>query len=310
MRKKSNKKTIFLTGGLGTVGRVLVEELRNRGNKVWLCDLYHYHDPYYLRCDIGQYRQLERIFSEHRFDYVYNLAAEFGRWNGEDFYENLWLTNVAGMKNILRLQEKYGFKLIHFSSSEIYGDYKGIMREDVIDKKEIKQLNDYAMTKWVNEMQILNSAQMYGTKTVRIRLFNTYGPGEYYSPYRSAICIFIYSALHDLPYTVYLGHKRTSTYVTDTCHTLASITDNFKPGEVYNIGGTQYHDMKYISDLILKYLGKNDALVTYKEAEPFTTKIKRIDVSKAARDFGHNPKVALEKGIPLTIEWMKGIYSK
>lgn len=310
MRKKSNKKTIFLTGGLGTVGRVLVEELRKRGHKGWLCDLYHYHDPYYLRCDIGQYRQLEKIFSEHRFDYVYNLAAEFGRWNGEDFYENLWLTNVAGMKNILRLQEKHGFKLIHFSSSEIYGDYKGIMREEVMDKKEIKQLNDYAMTKWVNEMQILNSAQMYGTKTVRVRLFNTYGPGEYYSPYRSAICIFIYSALHDLPYTVYLGHKRTSTYVTDTCYTLANIIDNFKPGEVYNIGGTQYHDMKYISDLILKYLGKNDSLVTYKEAEPFTTKIKRIDVRKAAKDFGHNPKVTLEKGIPLTIEWMKSIYNK
>jgi dTDP-glucose 4,6-dehydratase len=41
------------------------------------------------------------------------------------------------------------------------------MSEEVMDQVEIKQLNDYAMTKWVGEMQILNSAAMYGTETVR-----------------------------------------------------------------------------------------------------------------------------------------------
>ena len=143
---------------------------------------------------------------------------------------------------------------------------------------------------------------------VVVRLFNTYGPGEYYSPYRSAICLFIYRALFDIPYKVYLGHHRTSTFVTDTCFTLANIVENFKPGEVYNIGGTQYHDIRYLSDLILGYLGKDDSQVEYLESEPFTTKGKRIDVSKAVRDLGHNPKVSLEEGIPRTIEWMKSVY--
>jgi dTDP-glucose 4,6-dehydratase len=301
---------ILVTGGLGIVGGPLVKELRNRNHDVWVCDLPHHHDSQYIRCDVSKYRQLERIFNEHQFDYVYHLAAEFGRWNGEDYYENLWMTNVIGTKHLIRLQERDKFRMIFFSSSEVYGDYDSVMTEDVMDKVEIKQLNDYAMTKWVGEMQVLNSAALYGTETVRVRLFNTYGPGEYYSPYRSVICLFIYRALHDIPYTVYLDHHRTSTYITDTVRTLANIVDNFKPGEVYNIGGMEYHDIKTLSDIILDYLGKDDSLVTYKEAEPLTTRDKRVDITKAIRDLKLETKVSLREGIPKTIEWMKKIYHK
>ncbi len=298
----------MVTGGLGAVGSHLVKELRNRDQEVWICDLSHHHDPQYIRCDVSKYRQLERIFGEHRFDYVYHLAAEFGRWNGEDYYENLWTTNVIGTKHLIRLQERDRFRMIFFSSSEVYGDYDGIMRENVMDELEIKQLNDYAMTKWVGEMQVLNSAAMFGTETVRVRLFNTYGPSEYYSPYRSVICLFIYRALHDIPYTVYLNHHRTSTYIEDAVCTLANIVDNFKPGEVYNIGGTEYHDIKMLSDVILDYLCKDDSLVTYKESEGFTTKDKKIDVTKAIQDLKHESRVPLSEGIPLTIEWQKQVY--
>jgi dTDP-glucose 4,6-dehydratase len=299
---------ILVTGGLGTVGHVLVGELRKRGNNVWICDLTHHHDSQYIRCDIGSFWQLQRIFNQHKYDVVYNLAAEFGRWNGEDFYDTLWRSNVMGTKNIIRFQEKLGFRLIHFSSSEVYGDYNGVMHEDVMAKYEIRQLNDYAMTKWVNEMQIMNSEAMYGTESVRIRLFNTYGPGEYYSNYRSVICLFVYRALMNLPYKVYLNHHRTSTFVTDTVRTLANILDNFKPGEVYNIGGNEYHDIKYVSDLILKYIGKNDCLVKYEEVEGFTTRDKKIDITKAIKDLDHRLTVPLEEGIPKTIDWMKSVY--
>jgi dTDP-glucose 4,6-dehydratase len=300
---------VLVTGGRGFIGSNLVRELERRGHEVWVCDVTHCELENYIRCDVSKYRQVERMFEEHDFDYVYHAAAEYGRWNGEDYYENLWLTNAVGTKNILRMQEKKKFRMIFFGSAEVYGDYDGVMSEDVMDKIAIKQMNDYAITKWVNEMQILNSAAMFGTETVRVRLFNVYGPGEHYTPYRGVIPKFIYKALHGQPYTVYLGHKRTFEFVGDICRTLANIIDNFKPSEVYNLGSEKQYEIKYVSDLILSSLGKDDSNVTYKEAEPFTTRVKKPDSSKAIRDLDHRITVPLEEGIPRTIAWMRKTYN-
>ena len=303
---------ILVTGGLGFIGTNLVEELKSRGHEVWVSDIFHSPIENYIRCDVSKIRQLERVFEERKFNYVYHLAAEYGRWNGEDYYENLWLTNVVGTKNVLKFQEKEDFKMIFFSSAEVYGDYDGVMSETTMEDVPIKQMNDYAMTKWVGEMQVLNSASMFGTKTVRVRPVNCYGPHEHYNPYRGFVPKFIYHALHGLPYTVYRNHKRIVDYVEDTCRTFANIMDNFVAGEVYNVGGRLAWErtIKDISDIILDNLDLDDSLVTYKESEPFTTKIKTMDFSKAERDLAHNPEVPPEKGIPKTIDWMREYHRK
>lgn len=292
------------------VGRPLTAELERRGHEVWFCDLYQHGHPRYIRCDVVHIRQLREVFAEHAFDCVYHLAAEFGRHNGEDYYENLWSTNVIGTKNLLTLQQERRFRMVFFSSSEVYGDYTEVMVEEVMEQHAIRQLNDYAMTKWVNEMQVMNAAAMYSTETVRVRLFNVYGPGEHYSPYRSAICVFCYCALMRLPYKVYLEHHRTSLFIEDAVYTLSNIADHFHPGQVYNIGGSEYHDMKKVSDLILGQVGRADDIVDYVEQEPWTTHDKKVDIHKAIRDLGHQPRISLATGIARTVEWMKKIYDK
>ncbi len=316
------KQNILVTGGLGAVGTFLVTELRARGHQVFVTDRSHHHHPNYARCDVGEFHQVERLWTGggwpsgyapkgRKFDYVYHMAAEFGRWNGEDYYENLWRANAVGTKNILRMQEREGFKAVYFSSSEVYGDYDGVMTEDVMDKVEIKQMNDYAMSKWVNEMQVQNSARQFGTKSVRVRLFNTYGPGEYYSPYRSVICLFCYRLLHDIPITVYQGYKRTSTFIIDMARTLANISDHFKPGEVYNIGGEEFHTIEEVVEIILRQVGKEKQrkkLVQLRGDEVLTTREKKADCAKARRDLKHKTTVTLEDGIAQTLEWMRDVY--
>jgi dTDP-glucose 4,6-dehydratase len=262
---------------------------------------------------VKNFRQLEKAFEGRKFDYVYHLAAEYGRWNGEDYYENLWETNAIGTKHMLRLQEKLKFRMIFFSSAEVYGDYNGIMTEDVMEKNPIidtYQMNDYAITKWAGELMCMNSAKMFGTETVRVRPVNCYGPEEHFTPYRGFIPKFIYHALHDKPYVVYKGHKRIIDYVEDTVRTFANIVDNFISGEVYNVAGKPEweRDIKEYSDIILNAVGKDDSIVTYEEAEPFTTNIKTIDCSKAIKDLKHDPKVTPEEGIRRTVEWMKWYY--
>lgn len=314
---------ILVTGSKGIVGQKLVSELNSRGHSVFGVDVLHHageigyiqrmsnEDWTYSRCDIGEYRQIERVIKQAGpFDLVYNCAAEFGRWNGEDYYEQMWKSNLIGLKHIIRLQEELKFKLVHFSSSEVYGDYQDTMYEDVMDKIEIKQMNDYAISKWANEMQIRNSISLFETETVVVRLFNTYGPGEYYHPYRSVNCKFCYHALKGLPVTVFRGHFRSSTYVDDCVRTVANIADNFIPGRTYNIGSSQFHDIESLAEIIWDYTGADNSLIEYKDSEKLTTKLKKVDISLALKELNLQESIGLEEGVKRTIDWMRDYYNK
>ena len=295
---------------MGTLGRPLKRELERRGHEVWGLDLQHEAASQYFRADVASYRQLERAL-EQDYDFVYHLAAEFGRINGEEYYDTLWTTNVIGTRNLLELQKRKKFKLIFASSSEIYGDkHREILSEDIPLNHSIIQHNDYAVTKWVNEIQIMNFEKRFGNPVVRLRFFNAYGPGEYYHNYRSVVCLFAYRALHRLPYDVYLGYHRVFMYIDDFIPTLSNVVGNFIPGEVYNIGGDEFRSVKEMSGLILNYLGKDDSLVNYLPEDKHNVLNKKPNIEKARRAFGHDPKITLEEGIPRTVEWMKKIYAE
>lgn len=302
--------TILMTGGRGFIGTNLTNELRSRGHDVWTCDILQGEDPQHIKADTGVYQQMDSIFRQRKFEYVYHLAAEYGRWNGEDHYENLWRTNTIGTKNMLRLQEQHRFKMIFFSSAEVYGDYNGLMSEDVMERIPLKQMNDYAITKWAGELQCLNHAAMFGVEVVRVRPVGCYGPHEYYSRYRGVIPIFVYHALHGTEFTVYRGHKRIFDYVEDTCRTFANIVDNFIPGEVYNIGGKEEWDIgiEELADIVLQETGASPRLAIYKGEEGFTTRVKIVDFSKARRDLKHDPKIDIREGVRRYVAWVRKVY--
>jgi len=301
---------ILVTGGRGFIGTNLVRELRSRGHEVWTVDVLQGEDDQHLKADVGMYQQLDQIFRKQSFEFVYHLAAEYGRWNGEDHYQNLWQTNVVGTKNMLRLQEQHDFKMIFFSSAEVYGDYDEKMSEDVMDRVPIRQMNDYAISKWAGELQVLNSAGMFNTETVRVRPVGCYGPHEYYSPYRGVIPIFVYKCLKHEKCKVYRGHKRIFDFVEDTCRTFANIVDNFVPGEVYNIGSQEdwVVDIEELFEIVCREVGVDGSLATFEDAEPFTTRIKIVDFSKSRRDLKHDPQIDIHAGVARYVEWMRSVY--
>jgi len=295
---------ILVTGCMGTLGKPLRRELQRRGHEVWGCDLQHHGLHNYIRADVSNYRQLERVF-EQDYDYVYHLAAEFGRVNGEEYYDTLWATNVIGTRNILEWQKRKGFKLIFSSSSEIYGESEEkILSEELPLQKPIVQHNDYAVTKWVNEVQIMNFEKRFELPIVRLRFFNAYGPGEHYHRYRSVVCLFCYRALLGIPYEVFEGYHRVFMYIDDFIPTLANVCERFTPGQVYNIGGSEYRSVRELSDIILDYTGADPSLVTYMPEDKHNVVNKRPAIALAQDEFDHQLNISLEEGVPATIDWM------
>ncbi|NLG84004.1 MAG: NAD(P)-dependent oxidoreductase [Firmicutes bacterium] len=301
---------ILVTGSRGTLGCPLVKLLQARGHEVWGLDLVHGEEERYFRADVGTFRQLEPVFTRD-FDYVYHLAAEFGRLNGEEYYEQLWRTNVIGTRNILEWQRRKGFRLIFASSSEIYGETdEEWLDEDLPLRKPLFHPNDYAITKWVNEEQIVNFTARYGLPIVRLRIFNAYGPGEYYHPYRSVVCLFCYRALHGLPFQVYEGYYRTFMYIDDLIPTMANVCERFRPGRVYNLGGVEYRSVRDLADLVLRHAGAAPGLVEYLPEDQHNVKSKRPTIERARAELGHDPRVTLEEGVPRTIDWMRQVYRR
>jgi len=303
---------ILVTGALGTLGKPLVQELRSRGHNVFEADTRHDSGAQYQRCDISEYRQVADLFDWALPDVVYHLAAEFGRMNGEDYYEQVWKTNAIGTKHVLRVAHAFAAKVVFASSSEVYGDLApdGGLLQDT-EHYALHQTNDYALSKWVNELQCLNEAARHGTEIMRLRFFNSYGPGEFYHPYRSVVCLFCYSALHGIPYDVYRGYYRVFMFIDDFIPTLANACERFHAGEVINVGGAEYRSVEELSGIVLRTLGldpTSDLYVNWFDEDKHNVVAKRPDIEKARKLLGHNPKTKLEEGVAFTLDWMKEVY--
>jgi dTDP-glucose 4,6-dehydratase len=162
----------------------------------------------------------------------------------------------------------------------------------------------------VNEMQIENSRIMNKTETVIVRIFNTYGPGEWYHPFRSVNCTFTYNLLHGKPIKVFKGHTRTSTYIYDAVNAMANICERFDNGAYYNIASSERHSIERLAELIIKYTGADPNLVEYSQhKEILTTKDKIVENNKVTYQLGFKSTVTLEEGIKNTVDWMKKYYN-
>ena len=301
---------IAVTGSAGTLGRPLVEELRARGHEVWGIEIQHQTDAQTVRADISDYRQIRAALTRINPEMVFHLAAEFGRMNGEDHFEQVWRTNAIGTRNILEVQKELGFKHIFASSSEVYGE-AGVdwIDEGLLERNAQPRLtNDYAISKRVNEMQIQNFADRYDTQTMVLRFFNAYGPGERYHAYRSVVCLFAYRLLTGQPITVYDGYQRVFMYVGDFIPTLANAVDQFTPGEVVNVGGDEFVDVADMAAQLVEITGADPALVTHLPYDAHNVTSKRPEIAKAATLFSHKPMTTLAEGLPLTVDWLRKTY--
>jgi dTDP-glucose 4,6-dehydratase len=300
---------IFITGISGTIGTPLHAALLAQGHEVYGCDLFHSSDPAIVRADVAEFRQIETALRRVHPEFVFHLAAEFGRVNGEEFYDQVWRTNAIGTKNMLVLQKQMGFRMVHASTSEVYGDSHECggptMLEEFTAQNAVFPTNDYAISKLANELQIHNAWKEWQSPTMVLRFCNTYGPGEFYSPFRSVVCIFCYSAVVGKPWTVYPSYYRAFLYMDDFIETLAGTVQRFHRERIINIGGTEYVSLQDLSDRVVRLSGCSPGLANVKSTDGINAKSKRLDVGLSERLLAHRPVTSLDDGIQKTLAWMR-----
>jgi nucleoside-diphosphate-sugar epimerase len=253
----------------------------------------------FVEGDIEDQDFLGKIFQEHRFDSVLNLAARAGvRYSMEN--PTVYLqTNAQGTLNIMEEMRKGEIsKLVLASTSSLYAGHELPFSEEMPVNGPI---SPYAASKKAAEAMAHSYHYLYGIDVSVVRYFTVYGPAG-----RPDMCIFRFIKWIDegVPLEI-LGdgeQSRDFTFVDDIARgtILAQRPLGF---EVINLGGgmTPVSLLDVISRLE-KLLNKK-AELNFVAVNPADIKEARAEVGKAERLLDWKPQVSLDEGLAACVDW-------
>jgi dTDP-glucose 4,6-dehydratase len=301
---------ILITGGLGVIGSRLAAILRERGYDVKVTDHRILQGDGYMRADVCEYHELERVFREWAIEHVFHFAGEVGRENGELFPRRCVDINVSGTLNLIQLCREYGSRLYFASSSEVYGERgaETVLTEDLVDTVPVLPHNCYGISKLQAEEYIRHFVEHYDLEALSFRFFMCYGPPEYPNPFRSAMTNFVHRALKHEPIRAHRGTARSWCFIDDIVEGCRLAMEGFDPErgyQAYNVGRSGLIDTVECARLVCRLAGASEYLVEVAEPGEFTTRVKLASFDKAREHFGFQAKIELEEGVRRTIEWQR-----
>lgn len=283
----------------------LLDDDRWKSNTDPKCSAYLHHtecrsDNFIFRpIDIEDLPALEKLFTEFRFDAVFNLAARAGvRASMANPYVFL-STNTEGTLNILECQRKFGVKKqVLASTSSLYVGCPMPFTEDLAVNTP---LSPYAAAKKAAELMAHSYHKLYGLDISVLRYFTVFGPAGRpdMAPFR-----FIKWIDEGRPITLYGdgSQSRDFTYVDDIARgtTMAAKPVGY---EIINLGGGRNPiTLQTVISFIEKALGKK-AIIASQPFHVADMKETWADISKAGRLLGWSPTVTAEEGFQRSVEW-------
>jgi UDP-glucose 4-epimerase len=306
------KETILVTGGAGAIGSRLVADLCHDHRVLVLDDLSSgWFDNLrglpvsFWRGSVTDEEILREVFAE-KPSVIFHLAANFANQNSVDYPQKDLLVNGLGTLKVLEFARQIGIKrFIYTSSSCVYGNMDRPIREDEVG---YNLDTPYAISKLAGEHYAEFFHKFHGLPTVVLRLFNSYGPGEYPGKYRNVIPNFIFRALNDMPLVVTgTGDEtRDYTFVDNTVAALKlAMVHPGAVGGVFNVGTGRETSLNILIDRIREVIGAN-IKVEYMNQRDWDHITRRCaDITRIRERLNFHPKVNLAEGLHMTVDWFR-----
>ena len=276
-------------------------------NKKYRSSLY---DNYtFFKMDLCDRENLPKLFKEHNFDVVCNLAAQPGvRYSLENPMAYVD-SNLVGFVNLLECVRHHSVKrLVYASSSSVYGLNKKTPFS--IDDNVNHPISLYAATKKSNELMAYTYSHLYNFQTVGLRFFTVYGP---WGRPDMAMFLFTDAIINERPIKVFNNGNlsRDFTYIDDIVEgVVATIENKQKRTELYslyNIGnGSPVKLLDYIEE-IERVTGKT-AIKRMMTMQPGDVEQTCADTEALFNDFNYKPSTTIKEGIEQFVEWYKEYY--
>ena len=258
----------------------------------------------FVKMDIRDRENINRLFEEERFDIVVNFAAESHVDRSIEDPEVFLRTNIIGTEVLMDAALKYGVKRYHqVSTDEVYGDLPLEATDSFFtETTPLHTSSPYSASKASADLLVMAYHRTFGLNMSITRCSNNYGPYQFPE---KLIPLMINNARHDKSLPVYGEglNVRDWLHVYDHCAGIDLVMRNGRNGEVYNIGShNERHNIDVVKT-ILKELNKPESLITYVKDRKGHDLRYAIDPTKIETELGWKPKYNFESGIKETIQW-------
>ncbi len=303
---------VLISGAAGFLGSYLTDALLAEGHSVLGVDNFCTGS----RANVSHLARESRFelqeqdicapFDPGHVDYVFNFASPASPMDYARLGVETLMVGSVGTRNMLEIARKYGAKFLHASTSECYGDPAvHPQTEDYWGNvNPVGPRSVYDEAKRFSEALTMAYHRYYGVNTRLVRIFNTYGPRLQRDDGR-VISNFMIQALRNEDITVYGDGSQTRSfcYVTDEIEGILGLsrTEEHLP---VNVGNPNEWTILDCAKAVIRVTGSKSkiAFAPLPSDDPLQ---RQPDITKAKKLFGWEPKIDLETGLKLSLDYFR-----
>lgn len=308
-----SSKRVLITGGAGFIGSHLCQRVLMDSNEVICLDNYFTASRANL-LNLMNHPHFERVRHDvtepmnFEVDEIYNLACPASPVHYQKNPIKTTKTSVLGAIHVLDLANELKVKVLHASTSEVYGDpLVHPQREDYWGNvNPVGMRSCYDEGKRCAETLFFDYARQYGLDIKVIRIFNTYGPNMNLNDGR-VVSNFIVQALKGEDITIYGNGTQTRSfcYIDDLIDGIMLMMNTEKGyNGPLNLGNPMEFTVLELAEKVLSLIDSKSRLIfcPLPQDDP---KQRCPNIERAHEQLGWQPKVSLEDGLKETITYFK-----